>query len=152
MNQSSLVFDGRLVIDGNNHTNDSSIFAAGPLTKFKRGYYHDECTHACFNSTEVGKRVGVNHTNKQIFVTLLLVDYSLCFFLFHYEIVVSRSNIRTIRSCSCPTENIIGQACTSSKIRSSKHGLCCSTRFVCDKTFIHGIRLKLNIEQQIVRY
>ncbi|CAF3435054.1 unnamed protein product [Rotaria socialis] len=54
INQSSLVFDGRLVIDENNHTNDPLIHAGGSLTKFKRGYHRDDWTHACFNSKEVG--------------------------------------------------------------------------------------------------
>ncbi|CAF4234101.1 unnamed protein product, partial [Rotaria magnacalcarata] len=54
INQSSLVFDGRLVIDENNHTNDPLIYAGGSLTKFKRGYHRDDWTHACFNSKEVG--------------------------------------------------------------------------------------------------
>ena len=57
INQSSLVFDGRLVIDEHNRTNDLIIYAGGPLTKFKRGYYRDESTHGCFNSKEVGSRV-----------------------------------------------------------------------------------------------
>lgn len=57
INQSSLVFDGRLVIDEHNRTNDSIIYAGGPLTKFKRGYHRDESTHACFSSKEVGNRV-----------------------------------------------------------------------------------------------
>ncbi|CAF0926188.1 unnamed protein product [Rotaria sp. Silwood1] len=54
INQSSLVFDGRLVIDENNHTNDSLIYAGGSLTKFKRGYYSDDRTQASFNSKEAG--------------------------------------------------------------------------------------------------
>ncbi len=57
INQSSLVFDGRLVIDEHNRTNDLLIYAGGPLTKFKRGYYRDDWTHACFNSKEVGNMV-----------------------------------------------------------------------------------------------
>lgn len=57
INQSSLVFDGRLVIDENYHTNDPLIYAAGPLTKFKRLYHRDNWTHACSNSKEVGKMV-----------------------------------------------------------------------------------------------
>jgi len=55
INQSSLVFDGRLVIDEHNRTNDSSIYAAGPLTKFKRGYHREDTTHSNFDSKEVGK-------------------------------------------------------------------------------------------------
>ncbi len=42
------------MINENNRTNDPLIYAGGPLTKFKRGYYRDDWTHACFNSKEVG--------------------------------------------------------------------------------------------------
>ncbi|NWR44110.1 CFA61 protein, partial [Regulus satrapa] len=49
-----LVFDGRVVIDAKFHTNDASIRAAGPLTKFSRRYFRDELTHSNFNSKEVG--------------------------------------------------------------------------------------------------
>ncbi|CAF1621244.1 unnamed protein product, partial [Adineta ricciae] len=54
INHSSLVFDGRLVIDEHDRTNDKRIYAGGSLTKFKRGYYRDEWSHTCFNSKEVG--------------------------------------------------------------------------------------------------
>ncbi|UJR28415.1 hypothetical protein I4U23_009655 [Adineta vaga] len=54
INQSSLVFDGRLVIDEHNRTNDRIIYAGGSLTKFKRGYHRDDWSHTCFNSKEVG--------------------------------------------------------------------------------------------------
>ncbi|XP_068042386.1 cilia- and flagella-associated protein 61 isoform X4 [Anomalospiza imberbis] len=49
-----LVFDGRVVIDAKFHTNDASIRAAGPLTKFSRRYFRDELTHSNFNSKEIG--------------------------------------------------------------------------------------------------
>ncbi|XP_037989689.1 cilia- and flagella-associated protein 61 isoform X2 [Motacilla alba alba] len=49
-----LVFDGKVVIDAEFHTNDASIRAAGPLTKFSRRYYRDELTHSNFNSKEIG--------------------------------------------------------------------------------------------------
>ncbi|KAM3674749.1 cilia- and flagella-associated protein 61 [Ammospiza maritima maritima] len=55
-----LVFDGRVVIDTEFHTNDASIRAAGPLTKFSRRYYRDELTHSNFNSKEIGFELAVS--------------------------------------------------------------------------------------------
>ncbi|KAF7690455.1 hypothetical protein HF521_012259 [Silurus meridionalis] len=52
INNASVVFDGRLVIDSNYHTNDSNIHAAGPLTKLSRRYYADQWSHSYFNSKE----------------------------------------------------------------------------------------------------
>ncbi|NXP66815.1 CFA61 protein, partial [Chloropsis cyanopogon] len=49
-----LVFDGRVVIDAKFCTNDASIRAAGPMTKFSRRYFRDELTHSNFNSKEIG--------------------------------------------------------------------------------------------------
>ena len=49
-----MVYDGRLIIDNDFHTNDSCIRAAGKLTKFKRCYYVDSWSHSCFNQKEVG--------------------------------------------------------------------------------------------------
>ncbi|XP_042731215.1 LOW QUALITY PROTEIN: cilia- and flagella-associated protein 61 [Lagopus leucura] len=54
INDACLVFDGRLVIDTEFRTNDVSIRAAGPLTKYSRRYYADEWTHSNFNSKEIG--------------------------------------------------------------------------------------------------
>ncbi|XP_015261483.1 PREDICTED: cilia- and flagella-associated protein 61 [Gekko japonicus] len=54
VNDACLVYDGKLVIDTNFHTNDVAIRAAGPLTKFSNIYYANEWTHANFNSKEVG--------------------------------------------------------------------------------------------------
>ncbi|KAM6163775.1 cilia- and flagella-associated protein 61 [Rhynchocyon petersi] len=53
-NDACLVYDGRLVIDTNFHTNDIAIRAAGPLTKFSNRYYSNEWTHSRFNSKEIG--------------------------------------------------------------------------------------------------
>lgn len=54
INDARLVFDGRLVIDTKFCTNDVSIKAAGPLTKYSRRYYVDEWTHSNFSSKEIG--------------------------------------------------------------------------------------------------
>ncbi|XP_072187744.1 cilia- and flagella-associated protein 61 isoform X2 [Excalfactoria chinensis] len=54
INDACLVFDGKLVIDTEFCTNDVSIRAAGPLTKYSRRYYADEWTHSNFNSKEIG--------------------------------------------------------------------------------------------------
>lgn len=57
INDSCLVFDGRLVIDADFHTNDPCIRAAGPLTKFQRRYHAESWTHGNFNSKEVGEEL-----------------------------------------------------------------------------------------------
>ncbi|XP_056423611.1 cilia- and flagella-associated protein 61 isoform X2 [Hyla sarda] len=54
MNSACLVYDGRLVIDTTFHTNDSSIRAAGPLTKYSSKYYVNEWSHSNFSSKEIG--------------------------------------------------------------------------------------------------
>ncbi|XP_044515434.1 cilia- and flagella-associated protein 61 [Gracilinanus agilis] len=54
LNDSCLVYDGRLVIDTTFHTNDITIRAAGPLTKFSNRYYANEWTHSSFSSKEIG--------------------------------------------------------------------------------------------------
>ncbi|XP_075384094.1 cilia- and flagella-associated protein 61 [Tenrec ecaudatus] len=53
-NDACLVYDGRLVIDTNFHTNDIAIRAAGSLTKFSNRYYSNEWTHSSFSSKEIG--------------------------------------------------------------------------------------------------
>ncbi|KAM4694219.1 cilia- and flagella-associated protein 61 [Discoglossus pictus] len=60
INNACLVYDGRLVIDTTFHTNDVSIRAAGPLTKFSNRYYANEWTHSNFNSKEVGFQLAAN--------------------------------------------------------------------------------------------
>ncbi|XP_056620849.1 LOW QUALITY PROTEIN: cilia- and flagella-associated protein 61 [Triplophysa dalaica] len=55
INDACLVFDGRLVIDRTFRTNDPSIYAAGPLTKYSRRYHADQWTGCIFNSKEVGR-------------------------------------------------------------------------------------------------
>ena len=56
-NESGLVYDGRLVVDGRFQTADSSIFAGGTLTKFSRRYGRTRPRHEQFNSQEVGAAV-----------------------------------------------------------------------------------------------
>ena len=51
------MFDGKLVIDLKFKTNDSSIRAAGPLTKYGRRFYSESLNHQNFNSKEVGKKL-----------------------------------------------------------------------------------------------
>uniref|UniRef100_A0A095BT79 Uncharacterized protein C20orf26 n=1 Tax=Schistosoma haematobium TaxID=6185 RepID=A0A095BT79_SCHHA len=58
LNDSCIVFDSRLVIDVHFRTNDSSIFAAGPITKLKRIYYNDYWRHEIANSVEIGHCLG----------------------------------------------------------------------------------------------
>uniref|UniRef100_A0A672JS45 Cilia and flagella associated protein 61 n=1 Tax=Sinocyclocheilus grahami TaxID=75366 RepID=A0A672JS45_SINGR len=55
INDAFLVFDGHLVIDSTFHTNDPSIYAAGPLTKSSRRYHADQWSDFCFNSKKVGQ-------------------------------------------------------------------------------------------------
>ncbi|NWH62763.1 CFA61 protein, partial [Geococcyx californianus] len=63
MNDACLVFDGRLVIDTQFRTNDVSIRAAGPSTKYSRRYYVDEWTHSNFNSKEIGFELATSMLN-----------------------------------------------------------------------------------------
>ncbi|NWZ28929.1 CFA61 protein, partial [Asarcornis scutulata] len=63
INDACLVFDGRLVIDTEFHTNDVSIRAAGSLTKYSRKYYADEWTHSNFNSKEIGFELATSMLN-----------------------------------------------------------------------------------------
>ncbi|XP_035754512.1 cilia- and flagella-associated protein 61, partial [Egretta garzetta] len=63
INDACLVFDGRLVIDTEFRTNDASIRAAGPLTKYSRRYYGDEWTHSNFNSKEIGFELAASLLN-----------------------------------------------------------------------------------------
>ena len=60
MNSSNLVYDGRLVVDNEFHTNDSCIRAAGKMTKYKRSYYVENWSHGCFNQKEVGADLAFN--------------------------------------------------------------------------------------------
>ncbi|XP_068088540.1 cilia- and flagella-associated protein 61 isoform X2 [Hyperolius riggenbachi] len=60
INDACLVYDGRLVIDTAFHTNDVSIRAAGPLTKYSSRYYADEWSHSNFNSKEIGSQLAAS--------------------------------------------------------------------------------------------
>lgn len=63
VNDACLVYDGKLVIDTNFHTNDVAIRAAGPLTKFSNIFYANEWTHSNFNSKEVGFQLAASMLN-----------------------------------------------------------------------------------------
>ncbi|NXU47957.1 CFA61 protein, partial [Turnix velox] len=63
INDACLVFDGRLVIDSEFRTNDASIRAAGPLTKYSRRYCAGEWTHSNFNSKEIGFELAASMLN-----------------------------------------------------------------------------------------
>nr|XP_033795156.1 cilia- and flagella-associated protein 61 isoform X2 [Geotrypetes seraphini] len=54
INDACLIYNGRLVIDTTFHTNDVTIRAAGPLTKYSSQYYANEWTHSNFNSKDIG--------------------------------------------------------------------------------------------------
>nr|XP_009671407.1 PREDICTED: uncharacterized protein C20orf26 homolog [Struthio camelus australis] len=63
INDACLVYDGRLVIDTNFQTNDVSIKAAGPLTKFSNTYFANEWTHSNFSSKEIGFQLALSMLN-----------------------------------------------------------------------------------------
>jgi len=56
VNDQSLVYDGRLVVDGRFRTNDLCIFAAGPVVKHQRRLRAPMLV-SCYNSREVGHRL-----------------------------------------------------------------------------------------------
>ncbi|CAL8069000.1 unnamed protein product [Calicophoron daubneyi] len=58
VNNACLVFDARVVVDINFHTNDPAIRAAGPVTKLQRIYYNDQWRHELANSQEIGTMLG----------------------------------------------------------------------------------------------
>ncbi|XP_064406630.1 cilia- and flagella-associated protein 61-like isoform X3 [Halichondria panicea] len=64
LNDSCLVFDNRLVISRDHLTNDPHILAAGPLTKYSRKYRVGNCSHADFNSDEVGLKLALTLLSK----------------------------------------------------------------------------------------
>jgi hypothetical protein len=55
VNDSCLVFDGRLVIDNNFATADPAIFAAGPFTKYSRRFFATGQQPEVFDSVEIGR-------------------------------------------------------------------------------------------------
>ncbi|NWW42981.1 CFA61 protein, partial [Pedionomus torquatus] len=62
INDACLVFDGRLVIDNKFCTNDVSIRAAGPLTKYSKRYV-GEWTHSNCSSKEIGFELAASMLN-----------------------------------------------------------------------------------------
>lgn len=101
MNNCHLVYDGRLVIDNEFHTNDSCIRAGGTLTKFKRCYYVDSWSHGYFNQKEIGLDMAYRF--------LKLVDP----LLYEQEVTPNESTDQpqsepsTARSSKTPDENFL---------------------------------------------
>lgn len=60
INDSCLVYDGKLVVDKDFLTNDPVIRAAGSLTKFARRYHSESWTHSNYNSKEIGKMLALS--------------------------------------------------------------------------------------------
>ena len=54
-NESGLVYDGRLVVDGRFRTADASIYAGGTLTKHSRRFGRDRPWHDRFNRGKLGQ-------------------------------------------------------------------------------------------------
>ncbi|KAK6999486.1 cilia- and flagella-associated protein 61 [Biomphalaria glabrata] len=75
MNCACLVYDGKLVINATFHTNDVSIRAAGPLTKFSRKYHCEPWTHCNFNSREVGIALNKNRIEETRFCRTIPHSY-----------------------------------------------------------------------------
>lgn len=75
INCACLVYDGKLVVDSKFHTNNASIRAAGPLTKYKRVYYA-KSTHENFNSKEIGVQVHKRHICDGIWDVCGMVDHA----------------------------------------------------------------------------
>ncbi|CAH1118654.1 unnamed protein product [Phaedon cochleariae] len=59
INNAGLVYDGRLVVDNKNRTNDPKIYGAGTVTKYSRKYYAPNMTAKYFNRVEIGHRLGM---------------------------------------------------------------------------------------------
>jgi len=57
LNESGLVYDGRLVVDSKMRTSDAEIYAGGDLTKFSRKYRHP-VYHDQYNPREIGCYMG----------------------------------------------------------------------------------------------
>lgn len=71
LDNAKLVFDGRLVINELYETNDDHIYAAGPMTKYKRALYADRHRHQYYDSSEIGRKLAkyfLDETNP-------LIDY-----------------------------------------------------------------------------
>lgn len=59
MINAGIVFNGGIIIDNQFRTNDDSIFAAGPGTKYSSRYHDSNSDHANFSSLEIGMQVHV---------------------------------------------------------------------------------------------
>jgi len=55
INESCIVFDGKIVVDTSFKTNDSLVYSAGPAAKYSRKYFAEASPLSSFNSKELGR-------------------------------------------------------------------------------------------------
>ncbi|XP_076235027.1 cilia- and flagella-associated protein 61 [Calliopsis andreniformis] len=72
--RSGLVFDGQVVIDPEFRTNDTSVFAAGAVTKYRRKYYAESWQHQYYNSIEIGERC-IDYLRKLAEIIRSIIDH-----------------------------------------------------------------------------
>ncbi|XP_041981721.1 cilia- and flagella-associated protein 61-like isoform X1 [Aricia agestis] len=58
LNKSGIVYDGGIQIDHQFRTNDSSIYAAGSVTRYHRSYFADHKRLKYFDAFEIGTKLG----------------------------------------------------------------------------------------------
>ncbi|XP_075977373.1 cilia- and flagella-associated protein 61-like [Anticarsia gemmatalis] len=64
IHKSGLPYDGGIIIDNECRTRDPNVYAAGPNTRYHRGYYLDKYVHKYYDSYEVGQKLGTRIRNR----------------------------------------------------------------------------------------
>ncbi|CAH2258829.1 jg12557 [Pararge aegeria aegeria] len=64
INRSGMAYNDGILIDHEFKTKDSSIYAAGPATKYRRQYYADSMRHEYFDAYEIGTKLGYQIKNQ----------------------------------------------------------------------------------------